>query len=105
MVWLTDGPRWGFVSGGGGVHRDLLAPLVLPLEGHPPLHHGEEGVVVGAAHVLAGVELGSALAHQDVARLHLLAAVLLHAEVLRVAGAAVLGGADALLVSHGITRP
>src|ERR1043166_4118005 len=104
-MWLNDGPRRGFVSGGDGVHRNLLAPLVLPFERHPPVHHREEGVVVGAANVLAGVELRAALAHDDVPGDHLLAAVLLHAEVLRVAGAAVLRGADALLVSHGITRP
>ena len=52
---------------------------------------GEQGVVVAAADVAAGVEVGAALADEDFAGLDQLAAEALDAEALRVGVAAVTG--------------
>src|SRR5262245_24709397 len=89
-----------------GIDRDLHPLLVLVLELDGTVHHGEESVVAAAADILARVELGAALLHQDVAGDDLLAAVALDAEVLRIAGAAVAARAYAFLVCHiALTRP
>src|SRR6188508_2425609 len=61
---------------------------------------GEEGVVAAAAHAGARVEVRAALADDDLAGAHDLAAEALHAEALRVGVAAVLGARGTLLVSH-----
>ncbi len=61
---------------------------------------GEQGVVAAAADVDAGVEVGAALADDDLARADDLAAEALHAEALRVGVATVAGGACALFVCH-----
>ena len=60
----------------------------------------EQGVVLAAADVLAGMEVGAALADDDVAGLHSLAGELLHAQSLRVRVATVTGRAQAFLVCH-----
>src|SRR5690606_11282400 len=60
----------------------------------------EQGVVVAATHAVAGVDLGAALADEDLAGADDLAAEALHAEALGVGVTAVLGGADALLRCH-----
>src|SRR5574338_604676 len=86
----------------GRIDRHLLPLLVLVLELHHAVDHREERVVGGALDVLAGVELGAALADQDRARGDRLAAEGLHAQVLRIGIAAVAAGADALFMSHGI---
>src|SRR6266542_3279731 len=82
------------------IDRHPLPILVLELEADHAVDQGKEGIVIGAAHVLAGMEFGAALANQDAARGHDLPAVALHAEVLRVAVAAVAARANALLVCH-----
>src|SRR5699024_38051 len=54
----------------------------------------EQGVVVAAAHTVAGVDAGAALTHQDLAGADDLAAETLDAETLGVGVTPVLGGAD-----------
>ena len=49
------------------VNRDHLAVLVLALELHSAVDEGEQGVILPLAHVVAGVDLGSALSDKDVA--------------------------------------
>src|SRR5262245_5558254 len=61
---------------------------------------GEDRVVAAEAHALAGLEAGSALAHDDLAARDLLAREHLDAEALGVRVAAVAAGAEALLMSH-----
>jgi hypothetical protein len=61
----------------------------------------EDGEVLAEAGVAAGLELGAALADEDVAGGDDLAVEALHAEALGLAVAAVLGAADAFLVGHG----
>ena len=61
---------------------------------------GEQGVVTAATDVQAGVEVGAALADDDLAGVDDLAAEALDAEPLRVGVAPVAGGRGALLVSH-----
>src|SRR5690606_41736783 len=61
----------------------------------------EQGVVTAAADVHTGVELGSTLTDEDLARLHGLTAEPLHAEVLRVGVTAVARAGRALLGCHG----
>src|SRR5690606_17224646 len=67
---------------------------------HREVHHAvdqrEERVVAAAADARARMELGAALADDDVAGLDDLTAVQLHAQVLRVGIAAVPGGAACL---------
>src|SRR3546814_9836509 len=50
-----------------GIDRHVSAAAALGLEGNGALGLGEEGVVLAEADVAARVELGAALAHQDVA--------------------------------------
>src|SRR3982751_543928 len=60
----------------------------------------EQGVVAAATHAATGVEVGAALAHDDLARVEELPAVALHAEPLGVGVPTVLGRGRALLVCH-----
>src|SRR4051794_25557196 len=84
----------------GGRHDvDHLAAALLP-ELDSAGGDGEQGVVAAAAQVGAGVEVGAALADDDLARIHDLAAEALHAEALRVRVTTVASGARALLVCH-----
>ena len=82
------------------IHRDpaLVAPETLVL--HLAIDQREEGVVATQADVLAGVEAGAELAHQDVAGADGLAVTALDTPVLRVGVAAVPGRALSLLMSH-----
>src|SRR5690606_38888961 len=84
---------------GGGDPVDHLAGAPAG-EGHRARLEGEEGVVLAPADVVAGVEVGAALTHDDHAGLDDLTAEALHTEALGVGVAAVPGGAGALLVSH-----
>ena len=72
-----------------------------------PCGEREQGVVAAAADVQAGVEVGAALAHEDLAGVDELAAEALHAEPLRVGVTAVTARGGALLVCHvaGPTSP
>src|SRR5690606_28129909 len=84
---------------GGGHHvDDLAAALAAELDGAG--RESEQGVVPAAPDVGAGVEVGAALADEDLAGVDLLAAEALHAETLRVRVTTVAGGACALLVCH-----
>ena len=75
-------------SAGSIEHEAVLLAAVLEADYAGDL--GEEGVVLAAAHVCAGLERGSALANQDGASGDYLAAEALDAEALRVRIAAVL---------------
>src|SRR5688500_14418951 len=86
----------------GGIDADLLPRLRLVLELHDAIDERIDRVVRAEADVGARVPLRAALAHDDGAGAHLLAAVLLDAAVLGVRVATVARRADALLVSHGI---
>src|SRR5690606_41341709 len=80
------------------------AALVRALHGEVDhaVHQGEQGVVTAQADALAGMELGAALADDDVAGLDGLAAVDLHTQVLRVGIAAVAGRAYAFFLCHDV---
>lgn len=61
---------------------------------------GEQGVVITATHVIAGVEVGAALADDDLTGVDELTTETLHTEALRVGVTAVAGGTQTLLVCH-----
>src|SRR5688572_20514297 len=82
------------------VDADLVAALVLVLELHDAFDEREDRVVVAHADVGARMPLRSALADNDVAGDHALAAELLDAAVFRIAVAPVSRRADAFLMSH-----
>ena len=100
---MTGGFRYeeGGCSVLGGHHAHVAAVAALLLELHDAIGGGEQRVVHTDAHVLAGVVLGAALAHDDVACDGLLTAVQLHTESFRVRFAAVLCTAFTFLVCHG----
>src|SRR5690606_14462207 len=62
------------------LHRDENTVVRPAAELDTPLDEGEEGVVAAHADIVAGVVLGAALAHQDIAGEHGLVAVALDAE-------------------------
>src|SRR5690348_7069908 len=66
------------------------------------VHQREQRVVAAQADARARMELGAALAHDDVAGRNRLAAIELHAQVFRVGIAAVARGTYAFLVCHDI---
>src|SRR6266481_2439186 len=78
-------------------HAHLLARLV---EDDRAVDQREEGVVLAHADILAAMELGAALADDDVAGPHVLAAELLDAEAAPFRITAVARAAACLLVSH-----
>ena len=61
---------------------------------------GKKGIVASAAHVLAGVNVGAALANEDITSQDKLAVGTLGTQALGLGIAAVLGGAAALLMSE-----
>ena len=77
---------------------DLAAALRTELD--CACRKSEQRVVPAAADVDAGVEVGAALANNDLACVDNLAAETLHAETLRVRVAAVASGACSLFVCH-----
>ena len=81
------------LSFGTDVHLVLRALRELDLA----VAQGEQGVVLAATDVLARMDVRAALANDDVARVHLLAAEQLHAETLRVGIAAVTAGTETFL--------
>src|SRR5690606_36809105 len=86
-------------GGGNDAHgATLLRSLDRELDG--TVDQCEQGVVAAEADARARMELGAALADDDVAGLDGLAAVHVHAEVLRVGVAAVARGTYALFVCH-----
>src|SRR5689334_14566617 len=86
---------------GRGLDRDgglALRPVLRVL--HVARLRGEERVVLADAHVHAGMELRAALADEDGARVHELAAEGLEAEALAFGIAAVAGRPACFLVCH-----
>ena len=65
----------------------------------------EQGVVLAAANVLTGVDVGATLANQDFARANDLAGKTLAAQTLGVGIAAVSGGAKTFFMCHLISPP
>src|SRR5215471_12588293 len=88
----------------GRHHADgLLAVWALEIELDPAVHLRVKRVVLADADVVAGMNLGSALADDDAAGGDELPAVALHAEALGLGIAAVAGAAACLLVCHGLS--
>src|SRR5690606_18641084 len=85
-------------SGGGDFD---VHPAVRPVKLHHAISQGEQREVAAHSDVAARMELGAALAHDDVATKHGLAAELLDAQPLAVAVATVLAGALSFLMGHG----
>src|ERR1700747_2008850 len=81
----------------------LLGPLLL--KPHLARHLREQGVVGADPDVRARAHLRAALAHDDVAGQHLLAAEALHSQPFGVGVAPVLGAAACLFMCHASTRP
>src|SRR3954452_5913288 len=75
------------------------------LEVHRARGASVDRVVLADAHAESRLELGAALADDDLAARHGLAGEHLHAEALRVRVAAVPAGAEAFLMSHGFLTP
>ena len=94
---MCDGPRLGFER----LYRYKRLVVCLFAVYHQTVHQSEQSMVFSDAHVLSGVVLGAALAHDDVAGSGRLAAVNLDAQSLAVGFASVLRTTDALLVCHG----
>jgi hypothetical protein len=84
----------------GGVDRDLHAAFGAGLELHGAVDQREDGVVATDADIAAGLHLGAALADDDVAGDHGLAAELLDAETTARGIAAVAGRAACFLMCH-----
>ena len=80
------------------VHGALGLVLALVLEANHAVHQGEQGVVAADAAVGAGMNVGTTLTVQDVARQNELAVRTLGAESLGLAVAAVMGRTGALLM-------
>ena len=100
-------PRWALSGWRAGARRELLgrqdaddAAAATFREVHGPRRAGVDRVVAADADAVAGLELGAALANDDLAAGHGLAGEHLHAEALGVGVAAVAGGAEALLMCH-----
>src|SRR6185437_7539769 len=83
------------------IYRDLEPQLVLVLELHDAIDERVDREVGAKTHVAARMDLGAALADDDVAGAHVLAAELFHAAIFRAAVATVAARAYAFFVSHG----
>src|SRR5262249_57229358 len=81
---------------------DATLGLGVPLVLHDAVHEGEQREVAAHADVLAGVDDGAELPHQDVAGAHELSAVALDAAPLAGRIPAVARRALSFLVSHGV---
>lgn len=95
-----------------GIDADLLLAKMLGLEADDAVYFGEKRVVLTPADVHAGMVMGAALTHEDVAGEHELTVRTLEPEPLGRAVAPVAGAADALLVReelqidhHRVTPP
>src|SRR5687767_15589095 len=84
---------------GDDAHERVLLDALLP-KLYTARDLRKQRVVGARAHVDAGPIDGAALAHEDIAGQHLLAAELLDAEPFRLGFAAVLGTAACLFVCH-----
>ena len=86
----------------GRIDRDEDALIGPAAERNPSGDGGKDGVVLAHPDVSPGVELGAALADDDVASDDGFAAELLHAAILRVGVATVPRAALSLFVSHSV---
>src|SRR5690606_21761748 len=86
---------------GGRKNRHVATAATLGGEFDRAVDGGEQGVVAAEADIVARVEGGATLTHEDVAGQHALAAELLHAEALRLGVATVARRTTGFLVSHG----
>ena len=82
-------------------HRYEDAAFGLRTELHATVDEREQRVILAQADIAAGMPFGAALARQDVAGDHVLAAENLDSQALAVGVAAVARGAACFLVSHG----
>ena len=88
-----------------GLHDgNLLAILTQTLKLDAAVHLGEQGVIAADAHVDAGMDMGAALADQNVSGQHKLTVSPLHAQPLRLRVAAIPGGTHALLMREELER-
>ena len=83
-----------------GIDADLLAGLVLTLELDDAVNLCVQGIIITDANVQAGMDLGAALANQNVASQYELTIAALGAKTLSMAVAAVTGGTHTLLMSE-----
>src|SRR6185436_10213680 len=91
---------------GGRVNGDAPAILAEPLVLHDSVDGGEDGEVAAEADVLARMDLGADLAHENVAGPARFAAEHLHAAALTRAVAAVAAATLTFFVGHGLrSRP
>jgi len=81
------------------INRTFLLVSAETLETNHTVLQGEQGIVAADADIGAGMDLGSALSVENVARFDKLAVRTLRAESLGFGVTAVLGGADALFMS------
>src|SRR5690348_9342275 len=86
----------------GGLDRHEGAAAGGGVEGDPTIRLGEQGVVLADADIGAGMELGAALAHEDVAGEDELIAEPLHAQPLAGGIAAVARAAACFLMCHDV---
>ena len=82
-----------------GNNADRLAVLRGILELDLAVHKGEQGVIGAASHVCTRVDMGAALANDDVTGGNVLTVCALYAKAFAFAVASVLGRADALFMS------
>ena len=87
-----------------GVDGDLFAVLAQTLKADDAVSLGEQGVVSALAHVGAGVDMGTALAHQNVAGQHELPVSALGAKALGLGITAVLGGTHTFFMGEELQR-
>src|SRR5580692_865561 len=86
---------------GLSVDRDLALRARAPLVLHDAVDQGEQREVLAQAHIAACMDRRADLAHENTAGGHLLAAVHLHAALLRVRVPPVARASCTLFVSHG----
>ena len=86
------------------VNADFLAILAHSLELDVAVDESEEGVIRTLADVVAGMDVGSALLHQNVAGQHELSVGALHAKALGFGITAVLGGAHTFFMGKELQR-
>jgi hypothetical protein len=83
-----------------GIHADAL-PLPAPdLEFNVAVDFGKDGVIFAHSYVVAGVESGPTLAHDNVAGTHGFPAELFHSSPLGVAVTTIAAAAATFFVSH-----
>lgn len=90
-----------YFAGHNHYERTVFAALA---ELHFTINEGKQRMVLAHTHVSAGVVLGTALTHDDVASYQRLAAENFNAETFRMRFTAVIGRADTFLVSHSVER-